>query len=368
MQISYARSTLVAIAVVSGLVSVAGGQIQYQNVALTGQPALGLPAGVNYSTLSLPAINNARQVVYIASFDGPGVTAANNLGHFAGDFSGPQLVARMGNAAPGTAVGVTYRVFSTLPLPSLSDAGQVAYLAGLAGPGVVTGQNDVGSYAGTLASPQLVARTGAAAPGTSAGVKYKSFTTPALNDNGQMAYLATFAGPDVIEPDIDGNPLAGTNSFALYTGTLASPQLIARAGNAAPGIPEEVRPFSFTAPVLNDMGQVAYGAFLMSERVGDGGVIVADQRGSALYAGDPGFPQLIARTGNAAPGTPADVIYDRLGVDAPALNDNGQVAYRVSLGGPGVTTRTRRHCSLATSLPRNSPPARATPHPARLPA
>jgi hypothetical protein len=195
MQMSYARSTLVAIVVVSGLVSVAGGHVQYQNVALTGQPALGLPAGVNYSTLSLPAINNAGQVVYIASFDGPGVTAANNLGHFAGDFSGPQLVARMGSNPPGTAAGV---IFAAIDRPNFNDAGQVAYYGILNGTDV-TEANYIGLFAGGgPAGSQLVARMGNAAPGTAAGVTYRVLSTlplPSLSDAGQVAYLGRARRP-----------------------------------------------------------------------------------------------------------------------------------------------------------------------------
>jgi PEP-CTERM motif len=88
----------------------------------------------------------------------------------------------------------------------------------------VTGENNKALYVGTFAAPQLVARTGNAAPGTAAGVNYWDFvSTAALNDAGQVAYLATLTGPDV----------TFRNNFGLFVADLTGGGLlIAREGNS----------------------------------------------------------------------------------------------------------------------------------------
>ena len=92
---------------------------------------------------------------------------------YAGPLAAPQLVARSNDAAPDTPAGVNYSSFD-FPTLSLNDAGQVAYVAFLTGSGV-TNDNARALYAGPLADPQVVAREGDAAPGTPAGVNYASF-------------------------------------------------------------------------------------------------------------------------------------------------------------------------------------------------
>ena len=349
----------------------------YQTVALSGRPAPGAGAGVNYASFGTPALNDAGQVAYFAFLTGTGVTGANDSAIFAGGFAAPRLVAREGSAAPGAGAGVNYSGFST---PALSDAGQVAYFAGLTGTGV-TGANDETIYAGDFATPQLVAREGSAAPGAAAGVNYSFLNPPALNDAGQVAYLtfltgagttandsAIFAGgfaaPRLVAREgsaapgtpagvnyssfdtpalndagqvayravLTGTGVTSANNTAIYAGGLASPQLVAREGNAAPGAGAGVNYSFFLTPVLSDAGQVAYLTILTGS-----GVTAANE--GAIYAGGPAAPQLVARAGNAAPGAGAGVNYSFL--DTPALNDAGLVAYRAGLTGTGVTGANR---------------------------
>ena len=113
-----------------------------------------------------------------------------------------------------------------------------------------------------------------------------------------MTYNATLTGSGVIPFE---------NSEVLYAGPLAAPQPLAREGDAAPGTPAGVSYSGFfsTTAALNDAGQAAYVAFL----TGSG---VTPANGGALYAGPLAAPQLVARTGDAAPGTPAGVNYSDL--------------------------------------------------------
>ena len=259
----------------------------YQTVALTGQSAPGTAAGVNYEVFLGPPAVDIGQVVYFARLTGAGVTGANEAAIYAGPAAGPQLVARTGNAAPGTAAGVNYSGLDGSP--SLNGTGQVAYLASLTGTGITTA-NNAAIYAGPVAGPQLVAREGSAAPGTAAGVNYSVLNdTPALNDAGQVAYRAGLTGTGVTT----------ANDAAIYAGPAAGPQLVAREGSAAPGTEAGVNYLSFftNSTTLNDAGQVAYRAVLTGA-----GITTAND--SAIYAGPAADPRLVARTGDAAPGTP----------------------------------------------------------------
>ena len=307
-----------ALSLVAGsiLAAPAAAAVEYTTVALSGQPAPGTGAGINYAPgFGSPTLSDSGQVGYTAILTGTGVTGSTNRALYAGNSTSPQLVARAGNAAPGTSAGVTYSV--NIGTPVLNDAGQVAYSASLTGSGVTTANSDA-LFAGTFAAPQLVAREGSAAPGAAAGVNYSLFFDPTLSDDGQVAYLAHLTGTGV----------TSANFVAMYAGNIASPQQVARADDAAPGTPAGVTYLSFGIPVLNDAAQLAYIVSL----AGSG---VSSTNDSAIYAGSFASPQLIAREGNAAPGTTAGVNYLTLGV--PTLNDTGQIAFTTRLTGTGVT-------------------------------
>ena len=68
----------------------------------------------------------------------------------------------------------------------------------------------------------------------------------------------------------------------------ASPQLVARTGDPAPGAAAGANYASFGDHAFNDAGQVAYGAVLT-------GTGVTTENDSSLYAGSFAAPQLVAR-------------------------------------------------------------------------
>jgi hypothetical protein len=127
-----------------------------------------------------------------------------------------------------------------------------------------------------------------AAPAPPAGDFYAFLDTPVLNDIGQVAYRA------------DLYPSLTADDEAIYAGPLTAPQVVAHEGDAAPGTPLGVNYLSFDPPALNNVGQVAFGALL----TGNLGAGVTTANDGAIYAGPLGAPQLVAREGDAAPGTP----------------------------------------------------------------
>src|SRR5262245_23223516 len=94
-----------------------------------------------------------------------------------------------GAAAPGTAAGVLFSGDFSAPL--LDSQGRVCFHAKVAGPGVNTG-NDEGIWAGAAGALGLVAREGGAAPQTG-GATYEWLSVPVYSE-GFVAFKAFLAG------------------------------------------------------------------------------------------------------------------------------------------------------------------------------
>jgi hypothetical protein len=371
-----ARSPMLRLLALSGgtlaCAAVASAQVAYQTIALTGEAAPSMGAGVSYLDFSGAPVQSPGRVAFVAGLTGAGVTDASNLALYAGGFGSPQLVAHEGDTPPGAVAGTA--AYSNFAQVTLNDLGQIAYVAILAG-NDVTEANDGGLYAGNFAAPQLIAREGDDAHGIGMDVKYNSaFIIGSLSDTGGLAYRASLAGTGVTDTNNSaiyagdlasqqliarkGDSAAGIGggvtyrenfgpflndagqfvhlswlsgtappaANAIYEGTLASTQLIAKTGDPAIGFEAGVNYSDFhELPVINEQGQIAYSA-----RLNGGG-------GSAMYAGDSNDPMLVARGGQPAPGAPAGITYHfTSGFDEPRINDNGQVAYSARLTGPGV--------------------------------
>ncbi len=173
-------------------------------MARRGSPAPGTSSGVHFDAFSLsswPVLNDAGQTAFRGNLTGAGVTSTNNRGIWVEDADTLELVARTGDPAPGTAVGVR---FSDLALPTLNSAGQTAFRANLTGTGVFS-SNNLGIWAtdqrGAL---QLIARTGAqleVTPGvfrTLSDVAFVGITgnsdgrASGFNNLGQLVFWARF--------------------------------------------------------------------------------------------------------------------------------------------------------------------------------
>ena len=271
-------------------------------VALSGDPAPGL-AGVNFGAISIElSLNNAGQVAFLSFLTGSGVTASND----GAIWRDSTLIAREGNAAPGFS-GVNFG--SLLGPPVLNDTGQVAFRSTLTGSGV-TSTNDEGIWRNST----LIVREGIDARGLgSANLGAPDFRL-SLNNTGQVAFVSLVAGSGV----------TATNDTAI----MRNLTLVAREGDAAPGLSFVDLGAFFPPPVLNDAGQVAFHSFLVDTNFGT--LTSSIWRDSTL----------IARADNAAPGLPGVTF---LGTSlTPVLNNTGQVAFTSTLTGSGVTASNDR--------------------------
>jgi hypothetical protein len=161
---------------------------------------------------------------------------------------------------------------------------------------------------------RTVTLSGQPAPGTSVDTDFAFVSTPVLNDAGQTAFLAFLAGDDIT---ID-------NNHGIWLDTSGVLELVARAGNQAPGMPDGVNFGSFVGYpyVLNDTGTISFSASLSTFH-------------SGIWSGRVGTLAPLAVSGDVAVGTSGGVTYQF--VVGRVLNNMGQAAFSSFLVGPGIT-------------------------------
>jgi hypothetical protein len=280
-----------------------------EHVALTGSQAPGMPVGVNFSRLInflQFSLNNLGQTAFWGALTGSGVNSTNNVGLWSERSGSLVLVARKGGQAPGMPDGVVFSgsLFAAFTNPALNSAGRTAFAGRVAGAGIDF-TNDQGIWSEASGSLALVVRSGTPAPGTPTGVNFRSFfsryTSPVLNDAGEVAFFALLAGPGV-------NP---TNNLGLWAGASGSLALVARMGDHAPGTEEGVvfghianvsghTPNDVRHAILNAAGQTAFFSPLRGSGIND-----SNDRG--IWATDrSGVLQLVAREGDLLEVAPGD--------------------------------------------------------------
>ncbi|MCA9238405.1 MAG: hypothetical protein KDA44_23190, partial [Planctomycetales bacterium] len=156
------------------------------------------PAGPGTFTsfLNAPALNDAGQVAFFGFLGGAGVTLANNEGLYRFGNAGAVQIARKGDAPPAGPGN-----FLSLGSPNLNDAGQAVFVADLGGAGV-TSANNVGFYRFGDAGTVQIARTGDAAPAGPGN--FTSLNAPTLNNAGQVAFSAGLSGTGVTPANNEG--------------------------------------------------------------------------------------------------------------------------------------------------------------------
>jgi hypothetical protein len=171
-----------------------------------GDPAPGGPQGATFLDFGRPLANGKGNLAVLAVVDEPDVDDPGSVGIWSdglGAGEDLQLVARAGMHAPGAPRDV---VFNTFLEAALNNAGQVAFMAGLAGPGVSdAGGNVLGLWgqdrSGRL---RLVVRTGdvvdagqgdlrqIAAIAFASGSGGQDGRPRGLNDHGHVAFRVRF--------------------------------------------------------------------------------------------------------------------------------------------------------------------------------
>lgn len=297
-------------------------------VAAVGQQAPGMPDGVsyrNFDAFGRIVINDAGMTAFSAQVIEPGSGSAIS-GIWTSGPGGSALVVRDGQQAAGTPDGVHNVLGSFLHTFVMNDAGQVAFQSPLLG-----SSSREGIWAQRQGNLELVALTGSQAPGMAVGVNFSrlvDFRQFSLNNLSQTAFWGALTGSGVDT----------TNNVGLWSEGSGSLALVARKGGQAPGMPDGVV-FSgslfvaFTNPALNSAGRTAFAG-----RVAGAGVDSTNDQG--IWSEASGSLALVVRSGTPAPGTPSGVNFKSFSsrLTSPVLNDAGEIAFFAALAGPGVNS------------------------------
>ena len=169
-------------------------------IAIEGAQAPDTGAGVIFEGVPPePALNNAGQTAFIFGLSGPGVDGTNNSGIWLADSQNTELVARKGQAAPGTEPQTVFSDFTRL---LLNGQGHTLFEASITGPNI-DGTNNLGIWHKDTDALRLIAQKGSHAPGTGPGVVFQTFygrhSPPGflINNQGQIVFQGTLTGTDV---------------------------------------------------------------------------------------------------------------------------------------------------------------------------
>lgn len=253
-----------------------------------------------FSLLSNEAtqINSNNVCAFHATLSGTSGGSTDDTGIFIGDGSSVSQIVREGQATPDGNGTFGNFVFGN---PQLNNANQVAFSSTLNGTSGGTNDN-VGMYLADQNSVSQIVRKGQAAPDGNG--TFNTFSLPVLNNNGQVAFNATFNGTSGGSLDNGGVYRANVNGITR----------IAREGDAAPdGNGSFV---SFNAPRIGDGGHVAFTGGLFNTSGGSN-----DNQG--VFVGDGGALMQVAREGQMTPGGNGEFSTFTL----PGVNKWGAVAF-----------------------------------------
>jgi len=233
-------------------------RVQLRPVATSGMPVPGGGTFDRFHVEGQPAItpvNDRRQVAFFATL----AHARASEGMFLGDANGIQVIALSGSAVPG---GGKLAGFPEHPVPALNRVGAVAFSASIA-----EGKASEGVFVSNKHRLRVIALSGSASSGVPGGI-FTEFQAPALNDSGEVAFLAGVRrGRDTLE--------------AIYLHRAGKLRKIAAAGDPAPGGGS----FSaFGAPALNNKREVAFAAVIDGGSV-TGGIFVASAAETRMLVG-----------------------------------------------------------------------------------
>ncbi|MFG0326558.1 MAG: choice-of-anchor tandem repeat NxxGxxAF-containing protein [Phycisphaerales bacterium JB037] len=292
--------------------------------ARAGDQAGGLDTGVVFTSgfigLSV-RLNDAGEIAFLGTLTGPGVDGSNNSALLVGPTGGlPIAVAREGDPAPGLTGDVSYFAFAN---PELAASGGLAFSANLNGDDVGPSNAEGLFRRSDTGSLGPIARGGWQAPELASGIVFGAppFESMSLSDAGHVAFLADLAGPGV----------GPTNDQALFSdGSGLGLEPIARTGDQAGDLPFGVLYEQFRVAHIAADGRSVFWSTLTGA-----GVDATNNSGIFREAANSGIVS-VARTGDSAAGFDPEILYSGIGAPGFVLNEAGGLAFVATLAGPGM--------------------------------
>jgi len=225
-------------------------------------------------------------------------------GAFLYDGSGGQAVSLSGDAAADTGGG-SYLVPGGFP--ALNEAGELSFMAAVSG-----GTASSGIFVAAAAAADIAAVVaGQAAPDTGGGSfdgSLSSLNRHGLNDAGAVVFADTVSG--------------GTASSGVFLASGGGHAAVALAGESAPDTGGGVYD-DFGAPAVDASGSVVFPA-----------IVAGGTTAGGLFKASAGVDSLLAHVGDTAPGTAGGGFADFL---FPELNASGTVVFLSDVTGGSAT-------------------------------
>ena len=198
----------------------------------------------------------------------------------------------------------------------VNDLGQVALIAGVAGPGVTTSTDSV-LFVGAPGALAPAVREGVSIPGAGApsSLPNTSEDTVRINNAGAVVAYINVNGP-----------------VAIVSGTPGNVVTVARNGTQVPGQPPGANYSFFGAPELDGNGNVYFRALFSGGGTNSGG----------LFRWNAGTTELLYETGGAVPvdGYPGDAVFGNFldtNRDRLVVNTRGDIVFAGSVSGTGIS-------------------------------
>ena len=289
-------------------------------------PVIGPVTPPTYDLFWPFSLGTGGRMSYGARIKGTGVTFENEDGLWTvpGPGSTPALQLREKGVIPGTSYYAQWNNIAT-PFTHLSKNNQL-----FSGSNIHNVSNDAWAGQALWVQPaaggnvRLLARTGQSLQGLAGATIGNTifdddfWNEPVFNDQAQAAFLT----------DVNNSAVTRAVVLANATGTHA----VAWSGMAAPGLAgATLDNVHVSKPVLNNAGQLAFGAGLAGAGINDG-------NDGALWMGGPGSLTLLAREGQQAPGLAAGVTMQPVGI--VDVNDRGQALIMSHLSDAASSSET----------------------------
>ncbi len=301
-----------------------------ETVARLGEHAPGTPSGTTFTTIRSRQTNNSGRSAFPGVVRGDFIDSTNNGGIWAEDSDTLRLIAQEGEPAPGLPSGVDFDEFflPTALGPRINSVGQIAFTGSFRGNGIDS-FNNRGIWSDRSGTLELLVQSGSQAAGAPSGYTFSSFRGFSFNSAGHVAFRPSLRRQNDSLPAYSG-------IWSDRSGAIAP---VIQEGDQAPGLPNGVQFGNFfeehPLPVFNSADQIAF----LAELNGPG---ISASNNFSIWSEGSGSLEIVARTGDHAPGTPTDVefssfgVYDEFFLLPPSINSEGQVAFIASIRGPGV--------------------------------
>jgi hypothetical protein len=145
-------------------------------------------------SLSTPSLSAEGELAFRSSLVGAGVAVENPSAIFHGAPGNLQMIARLGDAAPGLPAGVHFADFESAWGPLAIAGGQTLFESQVLGPGV-TIDTVRGVWLGSPSGIELVLRTGDPIDGVLDG-RWGNAISPSVNALGQIAMFSDVVFPN----------------------------------------------------------------------------------------------------------------------------------------------------------------------------